>query len=161
MLFEQTVRRVVQTQGPNGEWPWFFDVPTGSPVDLYPVYGVHQDSMAMLFLLPSLDAGVPGVAEAIRRSYAWVLGANQLNTPMIEFDPFIRFRSIERIGPMARPRRYARSMLPRIHLRARLGSYSDHVHINRECRSYEMGWLVYVWAGRSDVPVPKLADQQT
>ena len=101
-LFQHAVSRVVATQGPGGEWPWFFDVHTGSPIDVYPVYGVHQDSMSMLFLLPAYDRGLPGMDEAIERSYAWVLGRNQLGTPTKLNEPFLRYRALERTGHLAR-----------------------------------------------------------
>ena len=150
-LFRDAVSRVVATQGLAGEWPWFFDARTGLPVDLYPVYSVHQDSMAMLFLLPALDRGVPGVSEAIKRSYAWILGGNQLGVSMIRSDPFLRYRSLERRGPFQRPRRYGRSLLALHDRGERLAGRAEHVQLNRECRSYEMGWVIYAWAGRSEL----------
>lgn len=148
-LFREGVSRVVAAQGTGGEWPWFFDVRTGAPIDLYPVYSVHQDSMAMLFLLPALDRGLPRMHEAIERSYAWVLGRNQLGQSMIALDPFLRYRSLERRGPLQRARRYGRSFLAG-HDR-RLARRSERVQINRECRSYEMGWIIYAWAGRREL----------
>src|SRR5438093_6782818 len=30
-------------QGPQGEWPWMIDVRSGNPLDVYPVFAVHQD----------------------------------------------------------------------------------------------------------------------
>ena len=149
-LFQHAVSRVVATQGPGGEWPWFFDVHTGSPIDVYPVYGVHQDSMSMLFLLPAYDRGLPGMDEAIERSYAWVLGRNQLGTPMILTEPFLRYRALERTGHLARQRRYARSMVPWRHTGTAFERGPEHMRINPECRSYEMAWIIYAWSGRSE-----------
>ena len=55
-------------QGSQGQWPWMISSRTSIPLDFYPVFGVHQDSMAMLFLHPALDLGLPGAAGAIERS---------------------------------------------------------------------------------------------
>jgi hypothetical protein len=57
--FESGVRHAIAFQGPLGEWPWMMDVRSGTPFDAYPVFSVHQDSMAMLFLLPALERDVP------------------------------------------------------------------------------------------------------
>jgi predicted nucleic acid-binding protein len=59
-LFKSAVTRVLELQGSNGEWPWFIDSATGRVMDWHQVYSVHQDAMAMLFLLPALDLGVAG-----------------------------------------------------------------------------------------------------
>jgi hypothetical protein len=67
-IFRFGVDRVRDIQGPYGEWPWLIDVKTAAPIDFFPIYSVHQDSMAMLFLLPALDLGLPDVTENIARS---------------------------------------------------------------------------------------------
>ena len=58
-LFTNGVARVLTIQGDDGGWPWMIDVRTGRPIDLYPIFTVHQDSMAMLFLFPAEDCGIP------------------------------------------------------------------------------------------------------
>ena len=60
---------------------------SGAIVDPYPVFSVHQDSMALLFLLPALDRGLPGTAEAISRSLAWCFGENELGIDFYVRDP--------------------------------------------------------------------------
>ena len=35
-------RKLISLQGPNGEWPWFFDAKNGLVVDFYEIYSVHQ-----------------------------------------------------------------------------------------------------------------------
>jgi hypothetical protein len=149
-LFRLALARVQRIQGPHGEWPWLIEVNTGVPIDYYPVYSVHQDSMSMLFLLPALDHGLPGVRESIERSYAWVLGDNAASTPMIVDEPFFRYRSLERRGGFQRLRRYVRSLPGVVRVSRRLAIHAAGVRINRECRSYEMGWIVFAWAGRRE-----------
>ncbi len=146
-LFRAGVNNAVKLQGPQGEWPWMLNVRTGRATDVYPVFSVHQDSMAMLFLLPALEAGEPGVREAISQSMAWVFGRNELAIEFYRYDPFFAFRSIERSDRAPRLRRYGRSVAHSVTLRP--GRYaSARVRCNSECRSYHLGWILYVWAGR-------------
>jgi hypothetical protein len=151
-LYASALERVVAAQGPNGEWPWMLGVADARPLDVYPVFTVHQDSMAMLFLLPALDAGVPGIADAVSRSLAWNFGANQLGRSLVVERPFHVYRSLERHDRLPRLRRYLRTA------RAARGAEpaeliaNEGLRINREVRSYHLGWILYVWAGRSDEP---------
>ena len=39
-------KHMCELQGPQGQWWWHFDIRTGRVVEHYPVYAVHQDSMA-------------------------------------------------------------------------------------------------------------------
>jgi hypothetical protein len=145
--FDAGVERMLDIQGPQGEWPWLIGVRSGVPLDFYPVFTVHQDSMAMLFLLPALDAGLERARQAIDRSVRWNLGENQLGTPMIVEEPFLIYRSIERCDRLPRARRYVRT------LTGRPGALrADGVRINAEARSYHLGWVLYAWSGRADVP---------
>jgi hypothetical protein len=147
--FRRTLERTLASQAADGAWPWFHDTRSGEVVDRYAVYSVHQDSMAMLFLLPALDRGLD-VRDAIERSYAWVLGANELGTSMIVQEPFLRYRSIERRAGLQRARRYGRALAARAGVRWSSAQTPDRLRLNTECRSYELGWVVYVWSGRSE-----------
>jgi hypothetical protein len=140
-------RRAIAFQGPEGEWPWMIDVRSGKPFDVYPVFSVHQDSMAMLFLHPYLDSGESGATEAIRRSIAWCYGENELGEDLYRFDPFFAYRSIERIERLPRLRRYLRGISRRA-TSASAAYASASVRLNRECRSYHLGWILYAWSHR-------------
>ena len=39
---ETTARRIVDLQGPGGQWWWHYDARTGHVVERYPVYSVHR-----------------------------------------------------------------------------------------------------------------------
>jgi hypothetical protein len=139
-LFDGGVAHAAGLQGPRGEWPWMINCRTGAAFDRYPVFAVHQDSMAMLFLHPAQERGTPGAGEAVRRSLQWVLGANELDLCMFVERPFFAYRSIERAERAPRLRRYARA------LRGSAATDAGRVRVNRECRSYHLGWLLYVWS---------------
>jgi hypothetical protein len=146
-LFREGVQRVISIQGPLGEWPWMIHVGRGKVVDVYPVFSVHQDSMAMLFLLPALDAGEPRVQQAIDRSLSWVFGRNELDVRFYRDDPFFAYRSIERAERAQRLRRYVRFLS--VSLTGRDASFgSARARLNEECRSYHLGWILFAWSER-------------
>jgi hypothetical protein len=152
-LFAGGVERMLAVQGPLGEWPWMIAVADGRPLDFYPVFTVHQDSMAMLFLLPALDEVSSSVLdEAVRRSFSWNLGANQLGRPLVVRKPFGIYRSIERRDRAPRGRRYLRTLVAAGRPASAQLLPNDHVRINPEVRSYHLGWILFVWAGRADAP---------
>lgn len=162
-LFCELTTRVIRQQGSLGEWSWLYHAPSGRAVERYGVYSVHQEAMAMLFLLPALSLDVPGAETAIRRSYSWILGDNELQKPMWRDEPFLVYRSIRRTLPLAWGSSTSRiggigRVMDRgstvahavssvvLGMEARTASRRS-VEINSECRSYEMGWTAYVWAG--------------
>ncbi len=149
-LFGACVRRVLAIQGEDGAWPWMIDVRTAVPIDRYPIFSVHQDSMAMLFLLPAQRLGIPGTEAAIERSFLWNLGCNELETPILRDEPYAWFyRSIERTERWPRARRYLRGLGPRAR---EYPARSPRVRLNRECRSYHPGWVLYVWSAHAEMP---------
>jgi hypothetical protein len=142
--FRDGVSWALRHQGPQGEWPWLMDTRSGKPIDVYPVFSVHQDSMAMLFLLPAFESGMKEAAPAIERSLAWGFGANELGAGFYVTDPFMAHRSIERVEAYPRLMRYARSLGG---ARSRTSAFGRaSARVNPECRSYHLGWILYVWS---------------
>jgi hypothetical protein len=141
---------VLALQADDGAWPWLLDVRCGLPIDLYPIFSVHQDSMAMLFLFAARARGVPGTQEAIELSFRWNLGCNELHAAILQEHPYAWFyRSIERAERWPRARRYLRGLgrAPRAY-----PPPSPGVRLNRECRSYHPGWVLYTWSGEASTP---------
>ena len=152
-LFDACLARVLALQGEDGAWPWMLDVRTAMPIDVYPIFTVHQDSMAMLFLLPARERGTEGVEGAIERSFRWNLGENELGRAIVVDRPYAWFyRSIERAERWPRARRYLRGLGPRA---VSQPPRSARVRFNRECRSYHPGWVLYVWSGHEQLPQPR------
>jgi hypothetical protein len=149
-LFAECLRTVLALQEQDGGWPWMIDVRTAVPIDVYPIFTVHQDSMAMLFLFPARDYGIAGVEQAIERSFRWNLGCNELHSAILVERPYAWFyRSIERCERWPRARRYLRGLGPRA--RTHPGR-SREVRLNRECRSYHPGWILYAWSAYAQTP---------
>ena len=154
-LFDWGVKRVIELQGPLGEWPWMLSVGRAAVVDPYPVFSVHQDSMAMLFLLPAFDRGVEGTMDAISSSCLWVGGRNELSKDLVNDDPFFICRSIQRVEKNARARRYLRQFSPK--RQGWRAAPIDQIEINPESRSYHIGWILFAWANRQPLLEDALA----
>ena len=146
-------RKLIARQGPNGEWPWFFDAATGLVVDFYEVYSVHQCGMAPAFLECAERHDVSEARNAIIKGFNWVLGKNQLGVPMLVPDLHMTIRSQVRKGELHSKkwrvlRALGNSILGR---EAALIDPAD-LQLRRECRSYELGWILWSFGQRSDLP---------
>jgi len=146
-------RKLIERQGPNGEWPWFFDAASGRVLDFYEVYSVHQYGMAPAFLGHAEQHGVFEARSAIVRGFNWVLGQNQLGKPMLVPDLHLSIRSQVRKGELRTKnwrvlRALRNSMLG---IEAALVDPSE-VTLRLECRSYELGWILWSFGARSDLP---------
>jgi hypothetical protein len=148
-LFSGGVRTMVGLQGQRGEWPWMFDTRAGTAREIYPVFAVHQDSMAMLFLLPALESGGADVRSAITSSLAWGFGNNELSVQMYPEEPrFMAYRSIERRDRLPRVSRYGRVVASMLSNRPARTAAPGSLRVNPECRSYHLGWILYAWSSR-------------
>ncbi|WP_245331714.1 hypothetical protein [Bradyrhizobium sp. NAS80.1] len=146
-------RKLIELQGPNGEWPWFFDAANGRVLDFYEVYSVHQYGMAPAFLELAEQHGILEARNAIIKGFNWVFGENQLSTPMLVPELQLTIRSQVRRGELHTKkwrvfRALRNSMLGR---EAALINPSE-LELRRECRSYELGWILWSFGQRSDLP---------
>jgi hypothetical protein len=146
-------RKLIDLQGPRGEWPWFFDARSGRVLDFYEVYSVHQYGMAPALLELAEHHNVRGAREALVKGFHWVLGENQLGQSMLVPELGLSIRSQVRKNELM-------TKTPRI-LRAVKNAYlgissglieSSDLALRLECRSYELGWILWSFGQRSDLP---------
>ena len=152
-LANSCARALIARQGPDGEWPWFFDSSKGTVLDFYEVYSVHQYGMAPAFLNWAERLGVEGAREAIARGFKWVLGQNQLGLSMLRPDLQLSIRSQVRKGEL----RTSKLRALRAVRNAALGLKAslvrpEQVELRQECRSYELGWILWSFGQRTDLP---------
>lgn len=142
VLADRCGARLVAAQGPLGQWWWHHDALTGRVAERYPVYSVHQHSMAPMALRCLALAGGRSHAAASARSRAW-LQANELGTDMVEPASGVTWRSIERDESLLLGRlRLARMLLGH----RKPVEATPRLRLNREVRPYEWGWLLYATA---------------
>jgi hypothetical protein len=146
-------RRLITLQGPNGEWPWFFDTRRAAIVDFYEVYSVHQYGMAPAFLECAEHHGVREARDALIRGFNWVLGDNQLAMPMLVPELQLSIRSQVRKNELKTKSLRMLRALENAYLR-RPAPLVDpaFVTLRRECRSYELGWILWSFGQRTDLP---------
>jgi hypothetical protein len=138
---------VCRAQGEAGQWWWHYDSRTGSVVEGYPVYSVHQHAMAPMALLDLADAGGQLHLEAICRGLRWLARRPETSEDLVLDDPPVTWRKVARSDrrKMVRGLRAASTRL-RPGMRLPL---LDRVFrpgtVDHECRPYELGWLLLAW----------------
>lgn len=139
--------RVVALQGERGQWWWHYDWRRGEVVEQYPVYSVHQHAMAPMALLELDEAGGPDHRAAIAAGLAWLVKRPESAADLIAEDLGVVWRKVGRHEPrkMVRTFRSAASAAdPGLRL-----TWLDWMFrpgpVDRECRPFELGWLLYAW----------------
>jgi hypothetical protein len=153
-LAHACTRKLIALQGPQGEWPWFFDAPSGRVVDFYEVYAVHQDGMAPAMLELAETAGFGAEATAaLTKGFMWIYGNNQLGRSMLVPELGLIFRSHVRSGELSnKGHRVARAIANAALGRSAALIDPSDVVVRRECRSYHLGWVIWSFAKRRDLP---------
>jgi hypothetical protein len=140
---------ICERQGAAGQWWWHYDVRTGSVIEGYPVYAIHQDAMAPMALLALAAAGGPRMDAHIARGLAWLAAAPELDGgSLIDPAAHMVWRKVARREP-GKTSRYIQSATTRLlpALRAPgLDRLFPPVAIDYEDRPYHYGWLLYAWA---------------
>ncbi|MHC3468711.1 hypothetical protein ACYF6T_08355 [Streptomyces sp. 7R007] len=152
---EACAARICALQGEGGQWWWHYDARTGGVIEGYPVYSVHQHAMAPTALLDLADAGGTDFGAAVRRGLRWMTDVPELagrpekKEPLILDDLGVTWRKVFR-GDPRKAVRAARGLTTRVAPNLRLGVL-DRVYpplaVDRECRPYEFGWMLYAWQG--------------
>jgi hypothetical protein len=145
------VRTLIALQGPDGEWPWFYSPAGDRVLDFYEVYSVHQHGMAPALLHHAVRSGVPGARAALSKGFDWIFGANAMQQSMLVPALPLIYRSQARRGLAGR--RDIRLLSAAAHIltgRAPGSVPATKLRLTREMRSYEFGWLLWSFSGRTD-----------
>ncbi|MGW5847189.1 hypothetical protein ACWFQ8_04335 [Streptomyces sp. NPDC055254] len=148
--------RICALQGDGGQWWWHYDSRHATVVEGYPVYSVHQHAMAPTALFDLAEAGGTDFGAAIRRGLRWMADVPELTgpagaprEPMIREDFGVTWRKVYR-GDPKKAVRAARGLTTRIAPQARLAPLDRlfrPLAVDRECRPYEFGWMLFAWLG--------------
>jgi hypothetical protein len=146
-------QNLIAMQGPNGEWPWFFDAAGGAVVDFYEVYSVHQYGMAPALLEFAESHDVSEARSALVKGFNWVLGGNQLARPMFDNGTRLSIRSQARKGELNTDKWRALRAVRNTILGPTSGlAEPKNLELRLECRSYELGWILWAFGQRTDLP---------
>jgi hypothetical protein len=145
-------RKLIGFQGSNGEWPWFFDAQRGCVLDYYEVYSVHQYGMAPAFLECAERHDVREAKDALILGFNWVLGDNQLRRSMLVPDLQLTIRSQVRKNELRTTRLRMVRAIHNTYFQSPAGLIDPaDVGLRMECRSYELGWILWSFGARSDL----------
>jgi hypothetical protein len=145
--------RIVELQGAAGQWWWHYDARTGDVVEGFPVYSVHQHAMAPMALFDLYEAGGPDHRAAVVLGLGWIAHHPELpGESLIAAGAGVIWRKIGRREPR-KATRTIRSVTTALRPGLRLGALDALFppgRVDRECRPYELGWLLYAWATATD-----------
>jgi hypothetical protein len=144
---ERCAARIVELQGPAGQWWWHYDQRNGEVVERYPVYSVHQHAMAPMALLDLAEAGGSDHTAAVARGLRWLDAHPEVLEDLVSPRHGLVWRKVGRREPPKAARRVAAvatSLVPGARLPG-LDAALPAVVVDHECRPYELGWLLYAW----------------
>jgi hypothetical protein len=141
--------QICRLQGDGGQWWWHYDTRTGSVIEGYPVYSVHQDAMGPMALFDLAEAGGRDRSQAIRRGLQWMEKAPEIGYSLIDDTSRLIWRKVGR-SDSAKLIRGVRAAASRVHPKLRFGIL-DRVfppsRVDRESRPYHLGWVLHTWLG--------------
>lgn len=142
----EAMGRLIALRDAQFGWVWRYDERGGASPEPFPIYAVHQHGMAPMALHLLAGLGALEALPTLRESLRW-LRENQLGLDMVDAEQAMIYRSIRRVYPVNRLA-YTAGRLPWMRpLTQRPGG----LRVNASCRAYELGWLLYAWAGREAV----------
>ena len=139
--------RMCERQGPAGQWWWHFDTRLGRIIEKYPVYAVHQDSMAPMALFAAGDACGIDYGESIAAGMRWLLDPPEIGHSLIDYDRDVIWRKVCRREPR-KLTRSVQAMCSAVSPRLRapgMDTLFPPTAVDFESRPYHMGWILYVW----------------
>ena len=142
---EDCALAICDAQGPFGQWWWHYDSLSGRVVEGYPVFSVHQHGMGPMALFELGEALNADFSPWIYKGLQWVNSENELAFDMEDVSANVIWRSIYRPS-LTRYWDVAIGMLGR---RRERRSF-EGLKVRFECRPYELGWLLYAFANRSN-----------
>jgi len=148
--------RMSELQGPGGQWWWHYDSRTGRVLEGYPVYAIHQDSMAPMAFGAVRDACGRDYIGAVERGLRWLIDPPEIAGSLIDIEADVIWRKVARHEPgkLVRGLQAAASRLvPPLRVPG-TNLIFPPTWVDYESRPYHMGWILYAWAadGASSSP---------
>lgn len=150
---ELTASTLCELQGGDGQWWWHYDARTGEVVEGFPVYAVHQHSMAPMALFDLAEAGGPDHVAHIVRGLRWLDVHPEVDDELVSESSAAIWRKVGR-RERGKTVRGLSAATTSLHPGLRMPGI-DRVwppgRIDHECRPYELGWLLYAWLPAREV----------
>ena len=137
---------ICAAQGPDGQWWWLYNSTTGKTVRRYPVYSVHQHAMGPMALFALGEAATEDFTGPIFKGLDWISGRNEIGKDLRDRASGVVWRCVRPADSLQKYVEDARRML-RV---TEEGPASSALAVLYECWPYELGWLLYAFAGRGE-----------
>lgn len=150
--------RLVELQGPAGQWWWVYHRNSATPAIRYPVYTVHQDAMGPMALLATAlwDDNSDRYDEAILNSFQWFENRPECSSDdMVAAQRGVVWRAVQHDDPETTGRLgLGKGELSRMGRAAWFGwedtKSLDDGFVCPECRPYHLGWILLAQAMYED-----------
>jgi len=132
---------ICEEQGSLGQWWWHYNSASGRVINGFPVFSVHQHGMAPMALLALGEAIQSDFSPWIFKGIEWISN-NELGFEMRDSASSIIWRCIARPESSKYFNAAMEALTKRDHRESR-----HNLKVVLECRPYELGWLLYAFAG--------------
>jgi hypothetical protein len=139
----ETGKGICRVQGALGQWWWHYDSREGRVASMYPVFSVHQEAMGPMALFPLSEASGLDFQREIYRGLQWISNANETGQEMRDFEHGLVWRCVH---PSPAASMKMDVLLSQIHIYRDASARA--MTVLRECRPYELGWLLFAFAGK-------------
>ncbi len=151
-ISEQCADKICFLQGKQGQWWWHYDVPHGIVIQKYPVYSVHQDSMAPFALMELNKASRKDYSSAISLGLRWLFAENELNIELVNEEKSYVRRGIQRKRYLAKLINVRTLVFKIMNINCLLDYYDQPKFL---CRmnweySYHLGWILYAYSPQTE-----------
>jgi len=133
---------ICRVQGSLGQWWWHYDSREGRVASMYPVFSVHQEAMGPMALFPLGEAAGIDFRRNIYRGLQWISDANETHQEMRDFEKNIVWRCVH-----PDPESSMKTDVLFSHFHFYRDASTRKMTVRRECRPYELGWLLFAFAG--------------
>lgn len=137
-------RGICRAQGPLGQWWWHYDSREGRVASMYPVFSVHQEAMGPMALFPLGDVSGIDFRREIYGGLQWISDANETGKEMRDFERDLVWRCVH-----PDPEFSMKADVLLSHFRIYRDASKRKMTVRRECRPYELGWLLFAFAGKA------------
>ncbi len=144
----ECANHMIDLQGSAGQWWWHYDARTGRVVEGYPVYSVHQDSMAPMALFDLTEAGGPDYSAAVNRGLDWLAKSAERGDSLVDEKAGLIWRKVCRREP-GKLTRALQAAASRVQPSLRVPMTNllfRPTAIDYECRPYHLGWILYAFS---------------
>jgi hypothetical protein len=136
---------ICRVQGPLGQWWWHYDSREGRVASMYPVFSVHQEAMGPMALFPLADASGMDFRREIYGGLQWISDANETGKEMRDSERNLVWRCVH-----PDPEFSMKVDVLLSHLHIYRDASARKMTVRRECRPYELGWLLFAFAGKTE-----------